>query len=121
MYDNPGYGSVVVNGQLVAVPTDASFSPESFGQDYTGPSFPYGGSYNVPPVPPAPGTWETTPFLSSGVTGGNGDGSQAIPTAGAMSQDTGKVNFLHPTKSPVVFALIALVIGMLLLTFIHFR
>lgn len=116
-----GYGSVVVNGQLAAVPTDASYSPESFGEDYTGPSFPYGGAYNIPPVPPAPGTWATTPFLDQSGASAAANANPSMPTAGAMNTATGKVNFLHPTKSPVLFAVLALVIGMLLLTFIHYR
>lgn len=113
-----GYESQQVNSQLVNVAPAQGFVPLTFGSAYTGPGhWPRNGVFNVPPVTPAAGTTGQGPVGSSGVTAGNGSPS---PTAGAMT-GTGGVNWLHPTKSPLVFAFVFLAAGLLMLHKIHFR
>ena len=107
-----GYESAVVNGQLVNVAPGQSFSPLTFGSAYTGPGYwPRNGVYNVPPVTPSPSN-----------TGGSSVDASATPTptAGAMGKNGG-VNFFHPTKAPMVFALGALILGLAMLHHIHYK
>lgn len=109
------WGSDTVNGQLVPrVPSSAVF-PLTFSAAYTGPAmYPKQGTYQVPPVLPssyvannaAPGQMgNATPMAG----GGGG-----IPT---MMSETG--NPWHPTKSPLLFAFGALVLGLFMLHYIH--
>jgi len=113
-----GYESQPVNNQLVNVAPGQGYAPLTFGAAYTGPGFwPRGGVYNAPPVIPAPGEW------AGSVIGGDVMGGTQIqggPTAGAVS-GKGGVNWLHPTKSPVVMAIIFLVVGLVLLHFVHYK
>lgn len=110
-----GYTSDVVNGQLVHIAPKQGFSPLTFGASYTGPGFwPRGGVYNVPPVMPAPGTWE-----GSQVVAGMINANQPPPSPGKMRSD-GTMNYYHPTKSPLWWGLGFLVGGMLLLKKVHY-
>lgn len=112
-----GYESAVINGQLINVAPGQGFSPLTFGSAYTGPGYwPRNGVYNVPPVTPSPGTWEG----GSSAVSTSGGADMPVPTAGTMSKDGG-VNFFHPTKSPMIFALGALIVGMLMLHHIHYK
>jgi hypothetical protein len=114
-----GYESQIVNGQLVNVAPGQGFAPLTFGAAYTGPGFwPRNGVFNVPPVTPAPGTTGQGGTTMSGLTAANG--SPSLPTAGAVGSD-GSVNWFHPTKSPLVMALIFLALGLFMLHKIHFR
>lgn len=106
------WGSDSVNGQLVPRAPSSAFYPLVFSAAYTGPAiYPKQGTYQVPPVMPgamiasatAPGQFGTA-VNSGGI----------MPTA--MSE-TG--NPWHPTKSPVLFAFGALVIGLFMLHYIH--
>jgi hypothetical protein len=121
------YGSNIVNGQLVKVPTGQSFAPLTFGAIYTGPGFwPRNGVYNSPPVVPSPGMWaggeQATAAGSIGAQAtGLGGGMNSAPSAASISPTSGKVNFLHPTKSPVVMALVFLVGGLALMHFVHYK
>lgn len=109
-----GYESQVVNGQLVNVAPGQSYAPLTFGAAYTGPGFwPRNGVYNVPPVAPSPGTWEGS------VTDFTGSEGHPAPSAGTINQD-GKTNFFHPTKSPLLLALVFLVGGLAMLKYIHY-
>lgn len=110
------WGSDTVNGQLIPrVPSSAVF-PLVFSAAYTGPAmYPKQGTYQVPPVMPssyqtdngAPGQYgNATPMLN---TNGN-----AMPTA---TSELG--NPWHPTKSPLLFAFGALVLGLFMLHYIH--
>jgi hypothetical protein len=113
-----GYESTIVNGQLVTVAPGQGYAPLTFGAQYTGPGFwPRNGVFNVPPVTPAAGTTGQGPTTSTGVTAANGTPS---PTAGSVS-GSGKVNYLHPTKSPVLWALGFLAFGLFMLHKIHFK
>ena len=111
-----GYETAVVNGQMVNVAPGQGYSPLTFGSAYTGPGFwPRNGVYNVPPVTPSPGTWQG----SSDLTGVNADGGHPSPTAGSMTKNGG-VNFYHPTKSPLLWAIGFLALGLWMLHSIHY-
>jgi hypothetical protein len=113
-----GYESAVVNGQLVPVAPGQGFAPLTFGAQYTGPGFwPRNGVFNVPPVIPAPGTTGQGGTTGTGLTMANGSPS---PTAGALSSD-GSANYLHPTKSPLLWAVGFLALGLFMLHKVHFR
>lgn len=113
-----GYESLPVNNQLVNVAPGQSYAPLTFGAAYTGPGFwPRGGVYNAPPVIPAPGEWAGT-AVGTDVMGGSA--MVGGPTAGTISS-SGGVNWLHPTKSPVVMAILFLVIGLFLLHYVHYH
>lgn len=113
-----GYESALINGQLVKVAPAQSFSPVSFGSMYTGPGFwPKGGAYNVPPVLPAPGTWESS---TGTMAGGAVSTGFPGPTSGAVSPNGG-VNYFHPTRSPLPWALAFLVAGLMMLNYIHYK
>ena len=108
-----GYGSAAVNSQLVPVPVKSAFDPLTFGQAYTGPAYwPRQGVYNVPPVMPS-GSLQSSmaPASYGGLMG-----SAATPTA---SNEKG--NPFHPTKSPLIFALVFLFAGILMLQHIHYK
>ena len=115
-----GYESQIINSQLVNVAPGQAFAPLTFGQSYTGPDFwPRNGVFNVPPVAPSPGTWAGSQAnIGEGTTG---VGVNPGTSAGAVDHETGKVNWFHPTKSPLVFGILFLVAGILMLQFIHFK
>jgi len=106
-----GYGSAVVNGQLVPVPVEQAFNPLTFGQAYTGPGmWPRQGVYNVPPVLPSAALQSSMAPSAYGSTG--------TPMPSAMSA-TG--NPFHPTKSPLLWGLGFLAAGLLMLQHIHYK
>jgi hypothetical protein len=110
-----GYETQVVNGQMVNVAPGQSYAPLTFGAAYTGPGmWPRNGVYNVPPVTPSPGTWE-------GSYVGTSDSGAGHPntSAGAINEN-GDMNFFHPTKSPLLWALGFLVGGLAMLHYIHY-
>jgi hypothetical protein len=113
-----GYESQVINGQLVPVAPGQGFSPLTFGSTYTGPGYwPRNGVFNVPPVTPAPGTTGQGGTTSTGLTAGTGSPS---PTAGSQTA-SGGVNFFHPTKSPLVMAIMFLVVGLIVMHKVHWK
>lgn len=106
-----GYETSVVNGQMVNVAPKAGFDPLIFGQAYTGPAYwPRQGVYNVPPVLPSGELQSSMAPASYGMSG------FPVPTP---HSETG--NPYHPTKSPVIFGLAFLIIGILMLQHIHYR
>jgi hypothetical protein len=107
------WGSDAVNGQLVPrVPASAVF-PLTFSAAYTGPAmYPKQGTYQVPPVlPNSYITANSAPGQFGNATPG---ASTVSPTA---TSETG--NPWHPTKSPLLFAFGALVLGLFMLHYIH--
>lgn len=107
-----GYGSAAVNAQLVPVPVTAAFDPLTFGQAYTGPGmWPRQGVYNVPPVQPAGSLQSSMAPSAYGATG-----AYSVPTPASESG-----NPFHPTKSPLIFALVFLFAGVLMLQHIHYK
>lgn len=104
-----GYESAVVNGQLVNVAPKMGYDPLVFGQAYTGAGrWPRQGVYNVPPVLPSAASQLSMPPELYGST-------FAGPTA--MSE-TGSP--FHLTKSPLWWALGFLIIGLLMLQYVHY-
>lgn len=95
-YQQLGYGSAVVNGHLVA--------DLMGGQVY--PSNAY--------VPYYAGRFAPTPTLP-GVVGGNPGGNVA------MSASDAAMDPFNPVKSPVLWAVAFLIIGVVGLRYIHFR
>lgn len=109
-----GYGSAVVNGQLINVPVPAAFDPLTFGQAYTGPAYwPRQGVYNVPPVLPSGALQASAAPASFGASGLTG---YQVPTP---YSETG--NPFHPTKSPLWWGLGFLIVGILMLQHIHYK
>jgi hypothetical protein len=107
-----GYGSAAVNSQLVPIPVKAAFDPLTFGQAYTGPGmWPRQGVYNVPPVQPSGSLQQSMAPAAYGATGGF-----TVPTPASESG-----NPFHPTKSPLIFALVFLFAGVLMLQHIHYK
>lgn len=105
-----GYGSVVVNGQLLPIPVASAYEPLAFGAAYTGPDmWPRQGVYNNPPVMPSP-------EMQSAMAPATYGGTSTMPTA---VSDTG--NPFHPTKSPVLWAVGLLVFSLAMLHFVHFK
>lgn len=107
-----GYGSAVISGQLVPLPVKAAFDPLGFGPAYTGPGmWPRNGVYNVPPIMPAPSLQSAQAPAAYGQSG-----TYPFPTA---TSPTG--NPFHVTKSPVLWGLGFLIVGIGMLHFIHYR
>lgn len=116
------YESAVINGQLVPVAPAQAFAPLTYGAQYSGPGFwPAGNQYSVPPLLPNPTalTGSTAFSPDMGGEGGSmsGDG-QPVPTSGSVKN--GKVNWFHPTKSPVLWAFGLLALSLFLLHKVHY-
>ena len=112
-----GYESAVVNGQLVNVAPKQGFDPLTFGQAYTGPGmWPRQGVYNVPPVLASAGLQSSMAPAAMGQGPGNMPNGNQVPTALSEAGSP-----FHPTKSPLRWALGFLVIGLLMLQYIHFK
>lgn len=107
-----GYETQVVNGQMVNTAPKAGYDPLIFGQAYTGPAYwPRQGVYNVPPVLPSGELQGSMAPASYGYTGN--------PPAPTMASEKGSP--FHPTKSPLWMALAFLVVGVLMLQYIHYK
>ena len=107
-----GYGSAVVNGQLVNIAEKAPYDPLIFGQAYTGPGmWQRQGVYNVPPVLPSPGLQSSMAPTAFGATG-----TYPFPTAAGPDGSP-----FHPTKSPLWWGLDFLVAGLAILHFIVYK
>lgn len=107
-----GYGSVGVNDQLVPVPVKAAYAPVSFGPGYfTGPAmWPRQGVYNLPPVLPGASMQAQMPPQAWGQVTGEGTMGQEEPYSP-----------FHPTKSPLWWGLGALILGLVMLRYIHWK
>jgi hypothetical protein len=119
-----GYETASINGQLVPVAPGQAFSPLTFGAEYTGPGFwPRNGVYNTPPVSPSPSNAGNTTVGAAGGTGGASLSAAGtpMPSTGAQSVSGGGANFFHLTKSPLVWALLFLVGGVLMLQHVHYK
>lgn len=111
-------GSAQVNSQLVPQYPWDGIDPLIIGGTYTGPAlYPQQGVYQIPPVMPAPSDLAgqatiqgATPAASSG------KGIISPPTTASA---TG--NPMHPTKGPVVFAILFLAISLIGLQWVHWR
>ncbi len=120
-----GYETAEVNGQMVNIAPGQAFKPLVFGAEYTGPGFwPRNGVYNSPPVTPS--GQNSGASVSGPQGGGNGGvatgqgGGAPHPTAGSTSA-TGGANHFSLTKSPVLWALAFVIIGVLAIQHIHYK
>jgi hypothetical protein len=106
----------MVNDQLVNVAPGQAYAPLTFGAEYTGPGmWPRNGVFNVPPVVPSPADQAGMSPTQLG-SGANYGGTIPMPT---MASESG--NTMHPTKAPTLWALGFLVIGILMLMYIHYK
>lgn len=118
-----GYGSVAVNDQLVPLPVQSAYNPWSFGPVFTGPAFwPRQGVYNVPPII-SPGA---VAAAGGAMAGGNPGSSMGVTADGRPSptlptQVGPGGNPWHVTKSPVLWALGFLIVGLWMLHFVHYK
>lgn len=116
------YGTALINGQLVPVPEEQSFNPLSYGNSLSGPGFwPAGSQYNVPPLLPSAAANSGMAAYSPNFGEGGGGPEAPIPTAGKLNTTTGRVNWLHPTKSPVVWTIGLLGLALFMLHKIHYK
>jgi hypothetical protein len=100
------WGSNSVNGQLVTQPPTSAVFPLTMGAQYRGPGFwPRQGSYQVPPVIPSVAM---QPQISPNATG-------SIDTGPPLSAG----GLFHPTQGTIIFAFIALALGLFGLHYIH--
>lgn len=112
---NIPWGSNVVAGQLVPQAPTQAFNPLAYGPVYTGPAYwPRQGVYSVPPVVGNAG------MATQGSPYSGGDNSVAS-TGSLPTSSSERGNPFHPTKSPLVFALVFLVGGYLMLHHIHYK
>ena len=115
------YGTALINGQLIPAPTMQSFNPLSYGNSLSGPGFwPAGSQYNVPPLLPSASANSGMASYSPDM-GESSDGGSVIPTAGKMNTSTGQMNWLHPTKSPVLWTIGLLGLALVMLHKIHYK
>lgn len=112
-----GYESAVINGQLVNVAPAQSFSPLTYGATLSGPGYwPRNGQWNLPPLlPSASSQTANASYSPSGPTSGS-----PMPTTGSVNS-SGQVNWMHPTKSPVLWALAFIVGSLFMLHKVHYR
>lgn len=111
------YETGLINGQLVPMAPAQAFSPLTYGPSLSGPGYwPAGTQYNVPPLLPSAASMTGAASYSPGM-GGTGEG-QPVPTSGSMKN--GKINWFHPTKSPVLWALGLLGLSLFLLHKVHY-
>lgn len=106
-----GADSVVVNGQLVALPQTYQFNPPSFGPQTTG----------VPNISPA-----YPPFMAGAAAMTNTPGTEAVGGYGTANNNGVMTSAAHnapwnPRVSPLPWALAALLIGLGGLHFFHWR
>jgi hypothetical protein len=114
-----GYESAGVNDQLVNVAPGQAYAPTTFGPAFTGPGFwPRNGVFNTPPVVPSPAVQSTMAPTQLG-GGANYGGSIPMPTNDSGSG--GKFSAFHMKHSPVIWALLFLISGVLLLKYVHYK
>ena len=111
------WGSDSVNGQLVPRTPASAIFPLTFSGAYTGPGmYPKQGTYQVPPVLPSA-------YSSANNNQAAGQFGNATPMVGSSAGLPTAMSELgnpwHPTKSPVLFAFGALVLGLFMLHYIH--
>jgi hypothetical protein len=108
-----GYGSAVVNGELIPIAPKSAYDPLIFGSVFApGGMWPRQGVYNIPPIIPNPD------MVSYDVSSGGG----VYTSPGSFPTQTDeKGNPFHLTKSPVVWALVALVFSLAMLHFVHYK
>lgn len=118
-----GYESALINGQLVPVAPAQAFDPLTYGSVLSGPGYwPRNGQWNLPPLMPNATATSATMDYSPDFAGEGNAGAEygGMPTAGSVNPKTGKMNFLHPTKSPVWWTIGLLGLSLFLLHKVHY-
>jgi hypothetical protein len=111
-----GYESAAVNDQLVNVAPGQAYAPLAYGSELSGPGFwPRNGVFNTPPVVPSPADQAGMAPTQIG-SGANYGGSIPMP-----SNSGGSAGPFSMTKSPLPWALLFLVGGVLMLMYIHYK
>lgn len=107
-----GYGSAATNDQLFPVPVRAAYMPNTFGPGYyTGPAmWPRQGVYNMPPILPSADLQATMPPQAWGQVTGEGTMGQEEPSSPFSLK-----------SSPLWWGLGALIVGVLMLHYIHWK
>lgn len=114
-----GYTTALINGQLVPTAPDQSFDPLTYGSVLSGPGYwPRNGQWNLPPLLPNATAMAGNTAYSPDFTDSS-EGYSVLPTSGSMSPN-GKMNYLHPTKSPVLWTLGLLGLALFLLHKVHY-
>ena len=106
-----GSDTAVVNGQRFTTPTTAAYLPTAYGPQTT-------GVPNVSPTMPPfiGGQASATSTLGVETVGGYGTaGNNALATTVAGN------NAFNPRVSPVIWAVLGLIVGLLALKWIHWR
>jgi hypothetical protein len=109
-----GYESEIVNSQLVNVAPAQAFNPLVFGRSYVPVgAWPRQGVYNVPPVlPPGGGLAKAMAPAAYGGTGAYGVTPSSVDSSGSP---------FSLKSSPLWWAIGFLVVGLLMLHFVHYR
>jgi hypothetical protein len=109
-----GQGTQVVDGQRNLFPTSFAYSPQSFGPQTT-------GVPNVSPtMPPFIGAANTAGGMGS-AAGMEGVGGYGTATNNTLTTAIANSNPHNLKVSPVWWAVIALVVGLVLLRAVHWR
>ena len=112
-----GYETAIVNSQMVNVAPGQAYAPLTFGSAYTGPGmWPRNGVYNVPPVMPSASSVQGNTMGADA----SGPGMHPLPSAGSVSQN-GNTNYFSPRRSPLIWAVGFLAVGLAMLHFIHYK
>lgn len=101
-----GYGSAVVNSQLIPLPVKAAYDPLVFAGAYSGPGWPRQGVYDVPPVIPS----------AAGADYAWSNPGGTYPTA---TDENGSPFSL--TKSPLWWALGGIIAALLFLHYVVYK
>lgn len=108
------WGSDSVNGQLVPRTPSSAVFPLVFSAQYTGPGvWPKQGTYQVPPVVPS------LTQRAGAAPGSYGNAAASLNATPMPTQVSETGNPFHPTKGPVVFAILFIVVGFLMLHHVH--
>ena len=108
-----GAQTVVVDGSRFAVPTGAAYNPYGFGQLVQPQPI---QNVNFPPMLPGGGTAASSGGPLGESIGGYGAAGQNSAAAGIANQNPWSFR-----NSPLIFALLALITGLLMLGVVHWR
>ena len=115
-----GYGSEVINSQLLPVPEQQPYNPLVFGRAFVPVgAWPRQGVYNVPPVLPSGGLQQSMPPAAYGASGGYSGGPGSYGVTPSSVGGTGSPWSLK--SSPLWWALGFLTVGLLMLHFVHYK
>jgi hypothetical protein len=108
-----GYGSAVVNSQLIGIAPKSAYDPLVFAGAYSGPGWPRQGVYDVPPVVPSA---ESSSAYAWSNPAGMGAPGGTYPTA---TDETGSP--FSVSKSPLWWALGFIAASLLFLHYVVYK